>query len=548
MEKLHLESFGNLYEKGLSCFRLNDLDGAVNFWEKAIEKDDSVANIYAILGNSYKILNRLDKSEKMLKKATELEPDNIYYLINYGKYLFEQKKFKAAYKILKKALDEDLGNYEILNDLGVISYYLKDFINAENHLNKSLKIFPDYKEALINLYYVYLESGENRKKAEIISHLKEKFPEDNLVREIISSDESKSEINFDKNLILNLSGEKYSIKPLEMIEKFEQENLALEPDLSIVIPIMNEKDNIPILYAQITKVLKAIEKKYEIIFIDDGSTDGSLIELIKLSSLDNNVKIIQFRKNYGQTAAMSAGFKFSTGKVVITMDGDLQNDPADIPALLKKMSEGYDLVSGWRKDRKDKNLTRKIPSKIANKIINKLIEGTNIQLHDFGCTLKAYKKNIVKNIQLYGEMHRFIPVFAAWLGVNVTEIPVHHHPRIHGHAKYNLSRVSRVIFDLLVVRFFSDYLTRPIQFFGKIAKNIFGFGSLGLATLTILKYIYPQIPLSYGTFLILFGILISSSFNLVILGLLGEIMMRIYFESQKKDSYIVEKIIQNEGR
>jgi len=548
MEKLHLESFGNLYEKGLSCFRLNDLDGAVNFWEKAIEKDDSVANIYAILGNSYKILNRLDKSEKMLKKATELEPDNIYYLINYGKYLFEQKKFKAAYKILKKALDEDLGNYEILNDLGVISYYLKDFINAENHLNKSLKIFPDYKEALINLYYVYLESGENRKKAEIISHLKEKFPEDNLVREIISSDESKSEINFDKNLILNLSGEKYSIKPLEMIEKFEQENLALEPDLSIVIPIMNEKDNIPILYAQITKVLKAIEKKYEIIFIDDGSTDGSLIELIKLSSLDNNVKIIQFRKNYGQTAAMSAGFKFSTGKVVITMDGDLQNDPADIPALLKKMSEGYDLVSGWRKDRKDKNLTRKIPSKIANKIINKLIEGTNIQLHDFGCTLKAYKKNIVKNIQLYGEMHRFIPVFAAWLGVNVTEIPVHHHPRIHGHAKYNLSRVSRVIFDLLVVRFFSDYLTRPIQFFGKIAKNIFGFGSLGLATLTILKYIYPQIPLSYGTFLILFGILISSSFNLVILGLLGEIMMRIYFESQKKDSYIVEKIIQNEGK
>ncbi len=548
MKDLNLESFSELYEKGLSYFRQNNLNKAVDYWEKAIEKDDSVANIYAILGNSYKILNQLDKSENMLKKASELEPKNIYYLINYGKYLFEQKKYKAAYKILKKALDVDKENYEIHNDLGVISYYLKDYLTAEKHLMKSLELFPNYKESLINLYYVYFESGKSKKSAEIISHLKEKFPDDEMITELIKLDDSEENINFNKNLILNLSGEKYSIKPLEMLDKFEQENLAMEPDLSIVIPIKNEKENIPILYEQITNVLKALNKDYEIIFVDDGSTDGSLEEMMKLSASDEFVKIIQFRKNYGQTAAMSAGFKFATGKVVITMDGDLQNDPKDIPELLKKMSEGYDLVSGWRKYRKDKNLTRKIPSKIANKIINKLIEGTNIQLHDFGCTLKAYKKNIVKNINLYGEMHRFIPVFAAWLGVRVTEIPVHHHPRIHGYAKYNLSRVSRVIFDLLVVRFFSDYLTRPIQFFGKIAKNIFGYSTFGLIVLTVLKYLYPQIPLSYGTFLILFGILVSSCFNLVILGLLGEIMMRIYFESQKKDSYIVEKIIQKEGK
>ncbi len=548
MKDLNLESFSELYEKGLSCFRQNNLNRAVDYWEKAIEKDDSVANIYAILGNSYKILNQLDKSENMLKKASELEPDNINYLINYGKYLFEQKKYKDAYKILKKALQSDTDNYEILNDLGVISYYLRDYANAEKLLKQSLEIFPNYKESLINLFYVYLESGKSMKKAEIISYLKEHFPEDKLVQEIMKLDNSEKDIDFDKNLILNFSGEKYSIKPLEMIKQFEQEKLAQEPDLSIVVPIKNERDNIPILYKQIKEVLNSIQKFYEIIFIDDGSTDGSLDAMMKLSALDNNVKIIQFRKNYGQTAAMSAGFKYSSGKVVITMDGDLQNDPQDIPALLKKMSEGYDLVSGWRKDRKDKNLTRKIPSKIANRIINKLIEGTHIQLHDFGCTLKAYKKNIVKNINLYGEMHRFIPVFAAWLGVKVTEIPVHHHPRIHGQAKYNLSRVSRVIFDLLVVRFFSDYLTRPIQFFGKIAKNIFGYGTLSIILLTVLKYFFPLIPLTYGTFLILFGILISSSFHLIILGLLGEIMMRIYFESQNKDSYIVEKIIQNEGK
>ncbi|KPA12073.1 glycosyl transferase family 2, partial [Candidatus Magnetomorum sp. HK-1] len=182
------------------------------------------------------------------------------------------------------------------------------------------------------------------------------------------------------------------------------------------------------------------------------------------------VKVIQFRRNYGQTAAISAGFKYCSGSVVITIDGDLQNDPDDIPKLLEKMAEGYDLVSGWRKNRKDKLLSRKIPSLIANKIINKLIAGTGVKLNDYGCTLKAYKRGIVKNINLYGEMHRFIPVFAAWLGVNITEIPVNHRKRIKGEAKYNLSRVSRVIFDLVLVRFYSDYLTRPIKFFGKIAK------------------------------------------------------------------------------
>lgn len=230
---------------------------------------------------------------------------------------------------------------------------------------------------------------------------------------------------------------------------------------------------------------------------------------------------------------------------MITIDGDLQNDPLDIPRLLEKMAEGYDLVNGSRKDRKDKMFTRKIPSLIANKIINKLIEGTGVQLQDFGCTLKAYKRGIIKNINLYGEMHRFIPVFAAWLGVNIAEISVNHRPRTHGVPKYNLSRVSRVIFDLIVVRFFSDYMTTPIQFFGKISKKIAGLGMIVIFVLSCLG-LFTNIPISLNTIILLFGILLLTVLQIAFMGLLGEIMMRSYFEGQKKDYYVVENVI-NDG-
>ncbi len=246
-----------------------------------------------------------------------------------------------------------------------------------------------------------------------------------------------------------------------------------------------------------------------------------------------------------QTAAINAGFKYAHGSVVITMDGDLQNDPADIPRLLQKMSEGYDLVSGWRKDRHDKFLTRRVPSAIANMMINKLIAGTGIRLNDFGCTLKAYKKGVVKNINLYGEMHRFIPVFAAWLGVQVAEVEVNHRHRVFGKAKYNLSRVSRVVFDLIVVRFFSDYMTRPIQFFGKVAKKLGLLGFLSLLTLSLLT-IFTTINISVNTILILGGLLLFAILQILSMGLLGEIMTRTYFEGQKKDYYVVEKIINDE--
>jgi glycosyltransferase involved in cell wall biosynthesis len=311
-------------------------------------------------------------------------------------------------------------------------------------------------------------------------------------------------------------------------------------DLSLVIPIKDEIGNLPTLYEKINNVLKTLKQKYEIIFIDDGSSDGSIEYMKELCSKDRNVILIQFRRNYGQTAALSAGFKYANGNVIITMDGDLQNDPEDIPVLLEKMAEGYDLVNGWRKERQDKAITRRFPSMVANKIINHLISGTGIKLNDFGCTLKAYKKEIVKNINLYGEMHRFIPVFAAWLGVKVAEIPVRHHPRIHGTAKYGLSRVTRVLFDFIVVRFFSDYMTRPIQFFGRIVKNLFSWGTVIFAIFSILSLFFEVF--NFNTLLILYGIMIMLCTQILFMGLLGEILMRVYFEGQKKDYYIVEKI------
>jgi glycosyltransferase involved in cell wall biosynthesis len=317
--------------------------------------------------------------------------------------------------------------------------------------------------------------------------------------------------------------------------------------LSIVIPIKDERDNVIPLYTELSHVIDSLDypkNATEIIFVDDGSTDGSTPIMQALAACDPVVQLIIFRRNYGQTAALSAGFRFARGEIIITLDGDLQNDPADIPRLLAKMAEGYDLVSGWRRNRQDKMLSRRLPSIVANRLINKLIEGTNVQLHDFGCTLKAYKKGIVKNIRLYGEMHRFIPVFAAWLGVNVTEIEVHHRPRVNGVAKYNLSRVTRVIFDLIVVRFFADYLTRPIQFFGKIAKKLTTWGLIGLGGVGVLSYL-NWLPFSLDTIFLSTALLLMGALQIVLVGLLGEILVRSYFEGQDKDPYVIKDIISN---
>lgn len=335
--------------------------------------------------------------------------------------------------------------------------------------------------------------------------------------------------------------------PFSVINNLETINSKVLLDLSVIVPVYNEVANIPILYEELQSVLSNIGQRYEIIFVDDGSDDGSIEEMEKVCKSGGCVKIIKFSRKFGQTAALSAGFRYAQGEVVVCLDGDLQNDPRDIPKLIEKMAEGYDLVSGWRKHRKDVFLKRILPSKIANRMINWLISGTGVQLHDYGCTLKAYKRGVIKNINLYGEMHRFVPVFAAWIGAKIAEIPVSHRPRIHGKTKYNLSRVTSVVFDLVVIRFFSDYLTKPIQFFGKIAKLIF---KLGLILILILAAIISFLDVSFLSFHDLFiigALLVFSCLQIVLMGLLSEINIRSYFEGQKKAYYVVEKIYTSFG-
>ena len=314
--------------------------------------------------------------------------------------------------------------------------------------------------------------------------------------------------------------------------------------LSIIIPVYNEEGNIDKLSNLIYEALPDID--YEVIFVNDGSTDNSEEIIKSVNKKHPHMKLINLRRNYGQTAAMQAGFDHSKGEIVIPMDGDLQNDPRDIPMLIEKINEGYDVVSGWRKIRSDKKFTRILPSKIANKIISKI---SGIHLHDYGCTLKAYRKEILTDIKLYGEMHRFIPIYASWEGAKVTEIAVHHHPRTAGKTKYGLSRIPRVMLDLLVIRFFDKSLDRPIHLFGQFGLLLFLIAFL-LSVLAIslkifynISFILTPLPLSV-VFFTMSGLLC------IFLGLVAEIQSRIYFESRDRPSYLVKKnkIRDNEER
>jgi len=309
--------------------------------------------------------------------------------------------------------------------------------------------------------------------------------------------------------------------------------------LSILIPVFNEEGNLSLLYEKLVIALKKLGRPYEVIFIDDGSSDGTLEILLDLRERNPNVKIISFSRNFGQTAALSAGIDFSKGDILIPMDGDLQNDPEDILTLLQKIEEGYDVVSGWRKDRKDSFLFRRLPSMIANKIIS-LIGG--VHLHDYGCTLKAYRRDILKNIRLYGEMHRFIPIYAQWIGARVSEIPVRHFLRGSGASKYGMSRVFKVILDLMVVKFLLSYSQKPIYVFGGMGLLMIlgGFFSGGLAIYLKLfngvSFILTPLPL-------LCVLLFMLGFLSILMGFLAEILTRTYYESQGKPTYQIKETI-----
>ena len=310
-------------------------------------------------------------------------------------------------------------------------------------------------------------------------------------------------------------------------------------DVSVVIPVFNEDESIPELHNRLTTSLLSTGKNYEIIYIDDGSTDGSFEKLKSIQYQDSRVWIIQLRRNFGQAAAFSAGFDLAHGDVIVTLDGDLQNDPADIPNLLEKLDEGFDVVSGWRVNRKDQFLTRRVPSILANAMISRV---TGLELHDYGCSLKAYRQEVVKNIKLYGELHRFIPAIASWMGIKVAEIPVNHAPRKHGRSHYGLGRTLKVFLDLITVKFLLNYATRPLQIFGLAGMLSFVAG-MGLSIyLTILRLFFNQ-PLSNRPILLLAILLIMLGVQLIVMGLLGELIVRTYHESQGKSIYVVRNVL-----
>lgn len=308
-------------------------------------------------------------------------------------------------------------------------------------------------------------------------------------------------------------------------------------ELSIVIPVYNEAESINELYRKLTNVLVKINKTYEIIFIDDGSNDLSSNVIKNIRRHDKKVNLIVFLRNYGQTAAMSAGFDYSKGKIIVTIDSDLQNDPRDIPKLINKLNEGYGVVSGWRKERhKESILARMIPSVLANKLISFLL---GLELHDFGCTLKAYKREYVKPLKLYGEMHRFIPAYAMWLGAKVTEIPISYSVRKHGKSKYNIMRTYKVILDLLTVKFLEKFITKPIYVFG-----VLGFLSFLAGVFSVIILVYNKV--SRGVSMIQSPILLLSALFVILgtmflcMGLLAELLVRTYYESQDKKAYVVK--------
>ena len=312
-----------------------------------------------------------------------------------------------------------------------------------------------------------------------------------------------------------------------------------KPEISVVVPLLNEQDNIGPLYEQITQTL-AGERSYEVLFVDDGSVDNTFVVLSELLDSDDKVRIIRFRRNFGQTAALSAGFANARGKIIVAMDGDLQNDPADIPKMIAKLDEGFDVVSGWRKKRHDSALTRLLPSKVANWLISRI---TGVKLHDYGCTLKAYRTEALAQMELYGEMHRFIPAIASWSGAKIAEIVVNHRPRTAGVAKYGLARTWKVVLDLITVNFLGSYSTKPIYVFGGLGL-ISAVGSILLGLTVIFQKVKFQTDMNGNPLLVLTGVLIIATIQFILMGLLAELLVRTYHESQGRPTYVIKEILE----
>jgi glycosyltransferase involved in cell wall biosynthesis len=317
-----------------------------------------------------------------------------------------------------------------------------------------------------------------------------------------------------------------------------------QPTVSLVIPVFNEEESLPRLFDALDAILVKLPQPAEVVLVDDGSTDRSFAVLTSAIASRSWARVVRFRRNFGQTAALAAGIDHSRAPIIVALDADLQNDPEDIPAMLKLLDEGYDVVSGWRQKRQDKAFTRKLPSAIANWVIGRV---SGLKLHDYGCTLKAYRRFVLEPYTLYGEMHRFIPIYASWTGARVTEMVVRHHPRVAGQSKYGLGRAYKVLLDLLTVSFLGGYATKPIYFFGKPAIFLAAAG-FSAASLFVFEFTWSRITHNYDvwiqpTTLLLFAVFtVSLGVQLVLMGLLGEIVMRTYYESQSKKTYLVRQL------
>ncbi|HEY8226202.1 MAG TPA: glycosyltransferase family 2 protein [Pyrinomonadaceae bacterium] len=328
----------------------------------------------------------------------------------------------------------------------------------------------------------------------------------------------------------------------ETLRRNRAEILAAEseaPEISVFLPVYNEEPNLLPLHAKLDESLRALGRSAEIVYVDDGSTDGSLKTLRELAHLDSRVRVVALRRNYGQTGAMAAGIDAARGRVLIPMDADLQNDPADIIRLLEKLDEGYDVVSGWRKNRKDKLITRKIPSMIANKLISWI---GGVPLHDYGCSLKAYRRESLQDVRLYGEMHRFIPIYASWVGARVSEIPVAHYPRTMGKSKYGLSRTLKVVFDLMTIKFLASYQTKPIYIFGTFGMIAMALSLIAGLWATILKF-WKGVSFILTPLPVITIVMLAIGVQFLMMGLLAEMLVRTYHESQAKAIYAVRERI-----
>jgi len=310
--------------------------------------------------------------------------------------------------------------------------------------------------------------------------------------------------------------------------------------VSVIIPVYNEAESLPMLQNALHQALDDLDFPWEVIYIDDGSADQSLPILVEIAREDpNHVCVVQLRRNFGQTAAIAAGIDYAQGDILVLMDADMQNDPADIPMMLEKIQQGYDVVSGWRINRQDPFMTRKLPSQIANGLISRV---TGVHLHDYGCTLKAYRREVITGFRLYGEMHRFIPAFAGWVGANIIEVPVNHHPRRFGKTKYGLERTLKVILDLFTVKFLSSYANKPIYLFGGTGIVLFSLSILALLIIIIRKLWIGE-SLVRSPLLQMSTMLFILGFQSILLGLIAELLVRTYHESQDKPTYTVRKVV-----